>query len=77
MGIQSINQAFKENIMDNIEIRKIRLKLGLTQSEFCKKVGIPNRHRLSEYENNKRNIPPPVAKAVKYLYELTKALNQF
>ena len=59
--------------MNSTKIKEIRIKLRLTQSKFCDKVGIPNKHRLSEYENNKRNIPPPVAKAVEYLYKLNKA----
>jgi len=41
-------------------LRGARLRAGLTQSQLAEKIGAPQSH-ISEYETNKRNIPPAKA----------------
>lgn len=42
-------------IMKQVNIAKLRKSLGLTQSEFCKKIGLSQSY-LSELENGKKNL---------------------
>lgn len=53
-------QAEKENApMQGDEIKRIRLELGLTQSELCDVLGISDRRTVRRWEKNERPITGP------------------
>ena len=39
------------------KLRQIRQKLGLSQGEIAKSLGVENRAQISAYENGKRDAP--------------------
>jgi predicted transcriptional regulator len=63
-----ISKAIKEKERVSRMLKGLRLRADLTQKELAKKIGVPQSH-ISEYEKNKRRIPPQKAT------ELAKFLN--
>lgn len=54
------------------ELRKTRLRLGLTQEELAKELGV-QRNTVTRWETGARKIAPPVAIAVRAVAGKLKA----
>jgi DNA-binding transcriptional regulator YiaG len=56
----------KEYRMSGTELKDIRERLGYTQAELAKEVGVKT-DTVSKWEQGRRNIPAPVEKLLKLL----------
>lgn len=62
--------VYKELIMKAIEVKKIRKKLGLTQSQFADKLKVTSQ-TIHNWENGVRNVSPPMEILLSYIANST------
>jgi len=54
-------------MMDGLQLRDVRLRLELTQDEMADVLGYGAGTRISEIENDRRNVPRAVALVIEAL----------
>jgi transcriptional regulator with XRE-family HTH domain len=52
-----------------MDIKKIRIELGMTQKELAERLGLSGQSRISEYENGKRKPSKRIEILIKMIYE--------
>lgn len=62
------SQPLPDNVRPGKLLRAARLRADMTQKELALKIGVPQTH-ISQYEKNKRKIPPQKAKELAALLE--------
>lgn len=53
--------------MTGNHVKRLREKMGLTQKEFCKVVGLRSYYRLSAIENGRAKLSGPLKKVCEML----------
>jgi DNA-binding transcriptional regulator YiaG len=64
--------GIRNSVSEN-DVRKLRVRLDLTQEELAKAFGLANGLVVSRWESGNRNPGQPIIRLVKFLNDLPKA----